>query len=449
MWLIRSWGSRHMQKRFFLRLAVLILGGIACYLFVEKPSVKTAEINAIFGGVGYEFDAAKHQVSRWSQSSGHVVKVTPAVRGTDNRLQQYLPHFNTPAIDVYQVDVSWAPMLADVMEDLSQHFSQEELQVFQKDILNAGTFKGKLVFIPLYVQWLRLYVRKDLLDKYNKPIPKTWEELVDTARFVMDQEEANRCKKNPLWGLVFMGQPYEGMTCVALSVMASMPGGCNVFNDKAELDISCAGNMRAWKVLHSWIYGEKGKKPITPKSVLAYAQETARQMFQRGDALFMINWPYAEALLQSNGSPVQGKFVVVDLPYGVGGKPSPMLGGGALSVSVYSKNKEAAISLVRSMVSASDQKWRATEYGYVSARSDVVEDAEVQASRMSLRGVSNVWSMAIARPASRFKRWSAAGFVFGDSLHRYLQTPGNNPQETLENLQQVFRGMLVEQKGRC
>ena len=431
-----------MQKGIILSLIVLILGGLG-YVFFSKSHVEHAELNAIFGGVGYEFEAAKRQVAEWSQRSGCTVKVAPAVRGTDNRLQQYLPHFNTSAIDVYQVDVSWAPMLVDAMEDLYAHFSQEEIDVFQKDILNAATCSGKLVFLPLYVQWLRLYVRKDLLDKYNKPVPKTWEELAETAQFIMQKESSSRCKKNPLWGLVFMGQPYEGATCVALSVMASLPGGCNIFNDCGKLDLACKGNMQAWRLLHAWVHGEQGKVPITPKSVLAYAQETARQMFQRGDALFMINWPYAEALMRADGSPVKGKFIVVELPSGVGGKPAPMLGGAALAVSMHSRNKKAAISLVRSMISARGQKERAKDYGYVSARRDVVEDVDVQQSNASLRGVTDVWAMAIARPASRFKRWSAAGFTFGNTLHKYLQSPSGCPKKSLEGLQKAFREMLV------
>lgn len=428
--------------RIVIGLVVLVLSG-AGYVFFTQSAEKSSPLSAIFGGIGYEFDAANHQVAAWSQSSGCEVKVTPAVRGTDNRLQQYLPHFHTSAIDVYQVDVSWAPMLADVMEDLRPHFSQSELDVFQKDILSAGTFKGKLVFIPLYVQWLRLYVRKDLLDKYGKPIPKTWEELTETSRFIMQKEAQLRCDTKPLWGLVFMGQPYEGATCVALSIMASFANGCNIFNARDELDLTCAGNIHAWQLMHSWLHGTKGAKAITPKSVLAYSQEMARQMFQRGDVLFMINWPYAEALLQSDGSPVQGKFVVVELPAGPSGRSTPMLGGAALAVSAHSKHKEAAISLVRSMVSADGQKERAKKYGYVSARGDVVSDSEVQASQESLRNINAVWAQAIARPASRFKRWSAAGFIFGNTLHKYLQAPLDDSRKVLKDLQKSFQEMLV------
>jgi len=425
--------SSLMVKKVIVAAIVLVIG--ACVYFLRSSSPQGAsDLHAIFGGVGYEYDMAKKHVADWSRSSGCSVKVSPAVRGTDNRLQQYLPHFQTPAIDLYQVDVIWGPMLADVMEDLRPHFSQEELNCFQPEVLAAGTVKGKLVFLPLYIQWLRLYVRKDLLDKYNLDIPKTWDDLENCSRVIMRGEASNRAKDSPLWGLVFLGQPYECMTCVALSMMASLPEGFNVFDEKGKLRLNSRGNIAAWERLHNWLAGEK---PIVPKSTLAYVQETARQMFQRGDAVFMINWPYAEELMQADGSPVKDKFVVVELPAGCGKTPTPILGGACLAVSAYSQHKKEAIDLLRFMVSKESQQERAQKYRYVSGRRDVVRgggagDAE-----------SAIWQFAIARPAGRFKKWSAAGFTFGGALHKYLQSDQISAKEVLGSLQESFTEMLA------
>jgi len=33
-----------------------------------------------------------------------------------------------------------------------------------------------------------LYSNQNLLDKYNKPIPKTWNELINTAKFILTEE---------------------------------------------------------------------------------------------------------------------------------------------------------------------------------------------------------------------------------------------------------------------
>jgi len=33
-----------------------------------------------------------------------------------------------------------------------------------------------------------LYSNKELLNNHFKPIPKTWEELIDTCKYIMEQE---------------------------------------------------------------------------------------------------------------------------------------------------------------------------------------------------------------------------------------------------------------------
>jgi len=33
-----------------------------------------------------------------------------------------------------------------------------------------------------------LYSNEDLLIKYNKPIPKTWDELIKTCKYIIDKE---------------------------------------------------------------------------------------------------------------------------------------------------------------------------------------------------------------------------------------------------------------------
>jgi len=33
-----------------------------------------------------------------------------------------------------------------------------------------------------------LFSNKKLLNNYNKPIPKTWDELIETCKYIMDRE---------------------------------------------------------------------------------------------------------------------------------------------------------------------------------------------------------------------------------------------------------------------
>lgn len=422
------------MRKFLLTLVLLVVASGVWLLKNQSSSDAKKDLNVIFGGVGYEMTSAQEYVGQWSKLSNAPVSINSAVRGTDNRLQQYLPHLKTKSMDVYQVDVTWAPMFADFMEDLNQHFSAEELSVFNPSLRNAATVDGRLIFLPLYVQWMVLYVRTDLLEKYGRGVPTTWAELEETSAFIMNEENKSVGKgESKTWGLVFMGQPYEGLTCLTLSVLGSSGSGVNVFDPSENVESVQKALMR----MHKWMHGAE---PITPTGVLSYTQEGARQAFQRGGAVFMINWPYAKDLMSVDGSPIKGKFSVVALPSD-GRGPAPIFGGAGVSVSKYSGHKKEAIDLIRFLTSAEVQMGRYEKYGYISARSDV---SCVPAGQYSMVPETLKCDGAVARPASSFKKWSAVGFKMGAAFYAFLNNVNAEVQTAFQKVQAVLK---TERKG--
>jgi trehalose/maltose transport system substrate-binding protein len=96
-----------------------------------------------------------------------------------------------------------------------------------------------------------------------------------------------------MWGFVFQGRAYEGLTCNALEWVDSHGGGTIVGAD-GEISINNPrGRRGAGPGRQTWV-GD-----IAPDGVLNYAEEEARGVFQSGNAVFMRNWPYAWSLAQS------------------------------------------------------------------------------------------------------------------------------------------------------
>src|SRR5690606_12242894 len=125
---------------------------------------------------------------------------------------------------------------------------------------------GKLLAMPLYTDVGILYYRKDLLEKYNRPVPSSWQEMTDTAAYIQEQERAEGHKD--MWGYVWQGKAYEGLTCNALEWISSFGGGQIVDPDGSIT----AGNEEAEKAVElaaSWI------GTITPQGVLNYSEEEA------------------------------------------------------------------------------------------------------------------------------------------------------------------------------
>ncbi len=87
----------------------------------------------------------------------------------------------------------------------------------------ARRVEGKLVAAPFFTDAPALYYRKDLLEKHGATVPETWEELTATAQKIQDAERAEG--KNDLWGYVWQGAAYEGLTCNALEWIKSHGGG--------------------------------------------------------------------------------------------------------------------------------------------------------------------------------------------------------------------------------
>ncbi len=53
---------------------------------------------------------------------------------------------------------------------------------FAEAAISEGTVQGKNYSIPLYSHAQVMWIRKDLLEKHQLPVPKTWNELYETAK---------------------------------------------------------------------------------------------------------------------------------------------------------------------------------------------------------------------------------------------------------------------------
>ena len=125
----------------------------------------------------------------------------------------------------------------------------------------------------------------------------------------MDAERAEG--KGDLWGYVWQGSAYEGLTCNALEWVKSNGGG-QIIEPDGEITIFNDNAVAALEMAKGWV------GTISPPGVLSYMEEESRGVWQTGNAVFMRNWPYAYALGNGDDSPIKGKFDVAPLPSGGG-----------------------------------------------------------------------------------------------------------------------------------
>ena len=356
-------------------------------------SARGASLAISCGAVGLELKICQEGVAAWSARTGNEVKVITTPNSATERLALYqqLLAAKSPDIDVFQIDVIWPGILANHFVDLKDKIPAAEVAQNFKAIVDNNTVDGKLVAMPWYTDAGMLFYRKDLLEAAGKPPPRTWQELFATAQEL--QDKARAAGNERMWGFVYQGKAYEGLTCNGLEWIDSFGGG-QIVDATGQVTVD---NARAAEAL-SWAASTVGK--ISPEGVLNYSEEEARGVFQSGNAVFMRNWPYAWALGQAADSAVKDKIGVAALPAGgADGKPTGALGGWQLAVSAYSKNPDLAADLVRYLTSKEEQKRRAIEGSYNPTVEALYQDPEVLAAVPFFGSLYEVFVNAVARPS--------------------------------------------------
>ena len=385
-------------------------------LMTVSLSAPAADVTISCGAVGQEKEFCEQAVNAWARETGNRVTVTTPPERTNERYFKYLVDLGAgdSRTDVYQIDVIWPGLLAQHFVDLGQYLKPEDIRQHHPAILASNTVDGRLVGMPWFTDVGVLYYRKDLLEKYGLPVPQDWSELADVALYIQTQER--QAGQAELWGYVFQGAAYEGLTCNALEWIAAYGGGTVIGADGA-ITVDNPQAALALARAATWI------GTLAPPRVISFSEEDARQTFQLGNAVFMRNWIYAWALVNGKDSPVVGKVGVAPLPRGgIKGTSASTLGGWQLAVSKYSKDPKVAADLVRYLTSAAVQKQRAIAGSYAPTIMPLYDDPEIVAANPFFTEMRSILENAVARPATRTgDSYMAVTTRFWEAVHDVLQ----------------------------
>lgn len=354
----------------------------------------------------------------WGSKTGNEVQVVVAPPSMSAIMSLYLNLFGagSPDLDVVMVDVIWPALLSDHLVDLTP-FIPADYMAAQLDVMRETyTIGGKVIALPEFADFGTLIYRKDLLEKYGKPIPETWKELGETAASIQTAER--EAGNKGMWGYVFHAAADEGLTCEAVEWLHSY--GAAVLDDSGNVVVDDPKAVAALSVAASWI------DTISPRGVLNYGEEDARNLFQSGNAVFMRNWPYAFTLGDQDGSAVKGKIGITILPKGdLDDQHAAALGGNAFGVSKYSKHTDIAADFVLFLTSQAEQRKNAIDHGYNPTWKSLYDDPDVLNASPVFKAISRNLSNLVARPSrqtgDKYNEvttaiWTAASSVISGSV---------------------------------
>ena len=400
-----------------------------------------AELTAILAQDGPGVPWEEAALAMFAETTGITVNRISGSQNANERLTaQYLPVLNAQAsdLDVMQIDVIWPGILAPHMIDLNEAASEVIGNHFQA-IVENNTVDGKLVGIPFYTDAGLLYYRTDLFEKYGiASAPATWADLETAAQTIMEGERG--AGMADMWGFVFQGNAYEGLTCNALEWQVSNGGG-TIIEPDGTVSVNNEQAAAAIDRAAAWVGN------IAPEGVTTYQEEEARGVWQGGNSAMMRNWPYAFSAGQSADSPIRDMFDVSVLPMGdgEGARNAATLGGWQIAVSSYSANQEAAIELARFLTSAEIEKSRAIELSNLPTIASLYEDPDVLAAQPFFgRLVETFSGGAVARPStvssSEYNNVSTAYFT---AVHGVM-TGGGDAASALADLEGELQDIMSE-----
>ncbi|ASJ71561.1 ABC transporter substrate-binding protein [Granulosicoccus antarcticus] len=335
--------------------------------------------------------------------------------------------------DVFSVDVIWPGEFAQRrwIAPIGEDFTEEELAQFNPSFMEAATVDGKIYGVPLYVDGTQFFYRSDLLEKYDLPVPKTWEEVIASSRTILDGEN------NPdLSGFVSMWAKIEGLFMNWLSFTYS--NGATFFDENGNVTVNSPEAIEATQTMVDMLYKHK----IVPESILNMRPDDARTLFQQGRAVFMMVQDFVYAPLSADDSPVKGKFDFTRNPYFAAhpDAPATAMGGFLLAVNANSEHRDAAVKLVKHMTSYESQLAAAVNESKSPGLMNVYDDASMQDNQV-LQKFGKAYAAGVVRPSagtgSAYPKVSDAMQVaITSALHqsKTVEEALNDAQATIEKL---------------
>lgn len=312
--------------------------------------------------------------------------------------------------DLLLMDVTWTPKYAAAgwLEPLEPLLGDDAMEGMAAGAQLGNAFGGHLWRLPLLADMGLLYWRTDLMDAP----PRSLQELAATAADLKARGEV-------IWGYVWQGRQYEGLSCVFLEVLRAFGGEWLQDGDRAALDSPAAIAAARW-------LGDLVRQGITPAAVANVSESESLQIFGAGEAAFMRNWPYAWRELQKPGSVVAGKVGVSRLGEGTQGS----WGFSLLRGSAHPADAAAVMQWFTGEAVGRDL---AERYGYTPVWNSLLQDPQLEARLPLLPVLRQALERTALRPLTPVYA------QLSDTLQRQLSALLTGGEDATEAMAQAQR----------
>lgn len=329
------------------------------------------------------------------------------------------------SIDVFAADVTWPSIFisADWVLPLNEYITAEEMDQYLEASLEPFQVDGNLYGLPFMADTGALYYRKDLLEKYDKEVPETWDELEAIAKEIVELEGDPE-----LSGFVSYWMQNESLTCAFLEIYWEAGGEVINVEGKSALEEK--------KVEETLI---RMKEYIVDGNLGAEGMQTfdtaaSRAVFSAGNAVFSRDWLSGYSVFADESqSEISDKVAIASLPAG------GTLGGWGTMVSKYSKNPEAAATFAKFRANYDSQVLSNEIATIVPTISKMYEDEQVLEITPYLPEVLDPLETSKPRPLTAF--YSEVSGIIQLETHSVISDM-KSPEEGAKQIAAQIEGLL-------
>nr|WP_233158335.1 ABC transporter substrate-binding protein [Actinokineospora bangkokensis] len=264
-------------------------------------------------------------------------------------------------MDILGLDVTWVAEFAEagwIAEWTGQDKSDVERGTLPGP-LDTASWQGKLYAAPKNTNVQLLWYRDDLTPKP----PTSWSEMLSVAEQMRDRGQPSK--------VLLTGGQYEGLV-VQFNTLVAGAGGKILSDDssRAEVDDGAVKALQALKDLAT--------SPVASPSLSNDKEDPIRLEYQKGNSLFMLNWPYVYSAMKDANPELFRHFKWAPYPaVDPARSGTATIGGFNLAVSAYSTHKPEAFEAAKCLRNAEHQKYSAINSGVPPTIESVYADPEM------------------------------------------------------------------------
>jgi len=283
--------------------------------------------------------------------------------------------------------------------NLNDYLNEEHINMYKNEIVSKTCYyNDQLIALPFEVYFSVMYYNEKLLNKYGKSVPKTWDELLDIGKYIIEEERKL--------------------------------GNTEIIGYNGGFDDSDFGTISLYEFIYSFRESKDSPFPKLTSQTSKNALEKLKQIKEEiaSDEIFKGEFAFSYKKWISNkllflkhyyNLSLYDNYKVTTLPGSSTGISGSVISGLNLGINKYirDENKKAAITVFEYLTSKEVQKKLIIDRKILSSIFSLYDDIEV-CKVVDCEVFLN--SQLIATPTSQNKDYNDWSSAFRSSIYNYL-----------------------------